>query len=162
MARRLIFLQRMDGLVPWKRQKERFRPSYPKTGQGRRPYELRVHCLQLFHNLGDPSVEDMLYEVEAVRNGRAALSLPGPRWEPIRRVQYYRETGIGLKYHHKPAAIYTRRQQTARSEFPYTQTEPFSAFTSVIRALGCDDGNQSVVDRLCRVVRGSPVYPQFG
>jgi len=28
---------------------------------------LRVHCVQLFYNLSDPGMEDMLYEVESVR-----------------------------------------------------------------------------------------------
>ena len=27
---------------------------------------LRVHCVQLFYNLSDPAMEDMLYEVESV------------------------------------------------------------------------------------------------
>ena len=35
------------------------------------PYRLEdilgVHCVQLFYNLGDPDVEDMLYEIESVR-----------------------------------------------------------------------------------------------
>ena len=47
-------------------------PYYPKgSGRGRRPYPLsamlRVHCVQLFYNLSDPGMEDMLYEVEPVR-----------------------------------------------------------------------------------------------
>ena len=37
-----------------------------KAGRGRRPYELpamlRIHCVQLFYNLSDPGMEDMLYE----------------------------------------------------------------------------------------------------
>ena len=28
---------------------------------------LRIHCVQLFYNLSDPGMEDMLYEVESVR-----------------------------------------------------------------------------------------------
>ena len=28
---------------------------------------LRIHCVQLFYNLSDPGMEDMLYEVELVR-----------------------------------------------------------------------------------------------
>ena len=46
-------------------------PFYPKAGKGRRPYPLavmlRVHCVQLFYNLGDPGMEDLLYEAESVR-----------------------------------------------------------------------------------------------
>ena len=61
----------MDGLVPWQRLEERIRPVYPKAGKGRRPFPLAVmlgiHCVQLFYNLSDPGVEDLLYEAESVR-----------------------------------------------------------------------------------------------
>ena len=38
---------------------------------------LRIHCVQLFYNLSDPGMEDMLYEVESVRRF-AGLKLSGP------------------------------------------------------------------------------------
>ena len=70
-TRREAFLERMDDLIPWERLEERIRPYYPKAGRGRRPYDLsvmfRVHCVQLFYNLSDPGMEDMLYEAESVR-----------------------------------------------------------------------------------------------
>ncbi len=70
-TRREVFLERMDGLIPWGRLEERIRPFYPKAGNGRRPYPLsvmlRVHCVQLFYNLSDPGTEDLLYEAESVR-----------------------------------------------------------------------------------------------
>ncbi len=70
-TRRELFLQRMDGLIPWQRLEERISPAYPKPGKGRRPYPLpvmlRVHCVQLFYNLSDPGMEDLLYEAESVR-----------------------------------------------------------------------------------------------
>ena len=70
-TRRELFLQRMAGLIPWQRLEERIRPAYPKPGKGRRPYPLpvmlRVHCVQLFYNLSDPGMEDLLYEAESVR-----------------------------------------------------------------------------------------------
>ena len=54
-TRREIFLERMDGLIPWEQLAERIRPLYPKAGRGRRPYELsvmlRIHCVQMFYNL---------------------------------------------------------------------------------------------------------------
>ena len=28
---------------------------------------LRIHCVQLFYNLSDPGMEDLLYEAESVR-----------------------------------------------------------------------------------------------
>ena len=38
---------------------------------------LRIHCVQLFYNLSDPGMEDMLYEVESVRRF-IGLRLSGP------------------------------------------------------------------------------------
>ena len=38
---------------------------------------LRIHCVQLFYNLSDPGMEDMLYEVELVRRF-VGLRLSGP------------------------------------------------------------------------------------
>ena len=80
-TRREIFLERMDALIPWEQMEERIRPLYPKAGRGRRPYELsamvRTHCVQLFYNLSDPGMEDMLYEVESVRRF-VGLKLSGP------------------------------------------------------------------------------------
>lgn len=70
-TRRELFLERMDGLIPWQRLEERIRPCYPKAGKGRHPYPLsvmlRVHCVQLFYNLSDPGMEDLLYESDPVR-----------------------------------------------------------------------------------------------
>ena len=67
----MLFLQRMDGLIPWQRLKEGIGPVYPKRGKGRRPYPLpgmlRIHCVQLFYNSSDPGMENLLYEAESVR-----------------------------------------------------------------------------------------------
>ena len=70
-TRRELFLERMDGLIPWQKLEERIRPVYAKRGMGRPPYPLpamlRIHCVQLFYNLSDPGMEDLLYEAESVR-----------------------------------------------------------------------------------------------
>ena len=70
-TRRELFLERMNGLVPWQKLEQRIRPVYAKRGQGRRPYPLlvmlRIHCVQLFYNLSAPGMEDLLYEAESVR-----------------------------------------------------------------------------------------------
>ena len=70
-TRREVFLEQMDALIPWDRLEARIEPFYRKAGRGRRPYPLavmlRVHCVQLFYNLSDPGMEDLLYEVESVR-----------------------------------------------------------------------------------------------
>ena len=80
-TRRELFLERMDGLIPWQVLEERIRPFYPKAGRGRHPYPLsvmlRVHCVQLFYNLSDPGMEDLLYESGPVRRF-AGLKLSGP------------------------------------------------------------------------------------
>ena len=61
-TRRKLFLERMDGLIPWQKLEDRIRPVYAKPGKGRRPYPLpvmlRIHCVQLFYNLSDPGMED--------------------------------------------------------------------------------------------------------
>jgi IS5 family transposase len=72
----------MDTLIPWKHLEKRVRNHYPKSGgRGRPPYPLSVmmrsHCVQLFYNLSDPVMEDMLYEIESVRRF-TGLKLSGP------------------------------------------------------------------------------------
>ena len=80
-TRRELFLERMDGLIPWQSLEDRIRPFYPKAGRGRHPYPLpvmlRVHCVQLFYNLSDPWMEDLLYESDPVRRF-VGLKLSGP------------------------------------------------------------------------------------
>ena len=70
-TRRELFLERMDGLIPWQSLEARIGPFYPKAGRGRQPYPLavmlRIHCVQLFYNLSDPGMEDLLYEAGSVR-----------------------------------------------------------------------------------------------
>jgi len=80
-TRREKFLERMDSLIPWQKLEKKVRRHYPKRGRGRPPYPLsvmlRVHCVQLFYNLSDPAMEDMLYEIESVRRF-VGLRLSGP------------------------------------------------------------------------------------
>lgn len=80
-TRREKFLAQMEMLIPWKQFERKIQPHYPKNGQGRQPYPLkvmlRVHCMQLFYNLSDPAMEDSLYEIESMRRF-AGLNLSGP------------------------------------------------------------------------------------
>ena len=80
-TRREKFLERMDSLIPWAKLEKKIHRHYPKRGRGRPPYPLsvmlRVHCVQLFYNLSDPAMEDILYEVESVRRF-VGLKLSGP------------------------------------------------------------------------------------
>ncbi len=68
-ARRERFMEGSDALVPWGTLAARVEPVYPQPGRGRRPYPLavmlRIHCVQLCHNLNDPAMEDLLYEAES-------------------------------------------------------------------------------------------------
>ncbi len=70
-TRRELFLEKMDGLIPWAKLEKKLRKHYPKGENGNPPYPLpimlRVHCLQLFYNLSDPAMEDALYEIESMR-----------------------------------------------------------------------------------------------
>ena len=36
-TRREIFLEKMEGLIPWQQLEDRIEPFYPKAGRGRRP-----------------------------------------------------------------------------------------------------------------------------
>ncbi len=71
----------MDGLIPWQLLEDRIRPFYPKPGRGRHPYPLsvllRTNCVQLFYNLSDPGMEDLLYESDPVRRF-VGLKFSGP------------------------------------------------------------------------------------
>ena len=66
----------------------RIEPFYPKAGRGRRPYPLsvmlRVHCVQLFYNLSDPGMEDLLSPRWTVRRF-VGLRLSGQRCRTRRR-----------------------------------------------------------------------------
>ncbi len=59
------FLGEMNAVVPWAMLKETIQPHYKKTG-GRPPYDLelmlRIHFLQLWHNLSDLAMEEALYD----------------------------------------------------------------------------------------------------
>ena len=80
-TRRELFLEKMDGLVPWGALEALIEPFCPKPGRGRRPYPLRtmlrVHCVQLWYEVSDPGMEDLLYEAESVRRF-VGLRLSGP------------------------------------------------------------------------------------
>ena len=65
------FLERLEAVVPWERLEALIGPHYPKAGKGRRPYPLsvmlRVHLVQVCHNLSDPAMEDLLYDSRSVQ-----------------------------------------------------------------------------------------------
>jgi IS5 family transposase len=77
-TRREVFLAEMDRAVPWSKLEALIEPHYPKAGGGRPPYALstmlRIHCLQQWYGLSDPTMEEQLYEIASMRQF-AGLSL---------------------------------------------------------------------------------------
>jgi transposase, IS5 family len=72
-TRREVFLQEMDGVVPWDRLIKKIAAYYPKAGPkgGRRAYPievmLRLYFLQNWYGYADLSMEEALYENEVLR-----------------------------------------------------------------------------------------------
>ena len=70
-TRRAEFLAQMDRVVPWERLCALVFPVYPKAGDGRPPIDLelmiRIHCLQHWFNLSDPSMEESLHDSVSMR-----------------------------------------------------------------------------------------------
>jgi IS5 family transposase len=77
-TRREIFLGEMDGVIPWSALEAVVEPFYPRAGKGRHPYPLRkmlrIHLMQQWYGLSDPSMEESLYEIASMRRF-ARLSL---------------------------------------------------------------------------------------
>ena len=75
-TRREIFLDEMDRSMPWDRLESIIEPYYPKAGNGRRPYPLstmlRIHCLQQWYCLSDPTMEEELSEITSMRQFRGS------------------------------------------------------------------------------------------
>jgi len=71
-TRREVFLDEMELVVPWKALVKVISPFYPVAGRGRRPYPLeamlRVHLMQNWFALSDPSMEEALYEIASLRS----------------------------------------------------------------------------------------------
>ncbi|OLI93180.1 transposase, partial [Xanthomonas oryzae pv. oryzae] len=71
-TRREVFLAEMDQVVPWKGLLALIEPHYPKSGQpGRQPYRLetmlRIHFLQQWYALSDPSAAERAYRTGSMR-----------------------------------------------------------------------------------------------
>ena len=82
-TRRERFLAEMDQVVPWTGLLGLIEPFYPKAGGGRKPYPLetmlRIHLLQNWFSLSDPTMEEALYEITPMRQfARLTLSAPIP------------------------------------------------------------------------------------
>ena len=70
-TKRDIFLERMDGLIPWKTWVELIAPCYPAGKRGRPPRGietmLRMMMLQDWFSLSDEGLEDAIYDSYAFR-----------------------------------------------------------------------------------------------
>jgi IS5 family transposase len=70
-SRRELFLDEMEGLVPWRKLTGLIGPHYPKGENGRPPVGLermlRLYFLQQWFNLSDPGLEEALYESQVLR-----------------------------------------------------------------------------------------------
>ena len=72
-TRRVVFLEKMDNVVPWSRLMEVIEPHYPKSGKRGRPpiglqRMLRMYFVQQWYGLADEAVEDAVYDSQALRN----------------------------------------------------------------------------------------------
>ena len=72
LTRREVFLNEMEGVVPWSLLLAKLEPHYPESGRrGRQPMPLasmfRIYCMQNWFNYSDRQMEDALYEVESIR-----------------------------------------------------------------------------------------------
>src|ERR1700723_31782 len=65
-SKRELFLDQMEGAVPWSELLALVSPHYPKAGNGRQPVRLpimlRPYFLQQWFNLSDPGMEEAFYE----------------------------------------------------------------------------------------------------
>lgn len=82
-TRREKFLSEMEHVVPWDTLLGLIEPFYPVAGRGRHPYPmatmLRVHLMQNWFSLSDPSMEEALYEIASMRQfARLTLTRPIP------------------------------------------------------------------------------------
>lgn len=71
-TRKELFLEQMQGCVPWLEFEAVIEPHYPRAGcRGGQPIGiatmLRIYLMQQWFNLSDPMMEDALYEVESMR-----------------------------------------------------------------------------------------------
>jgi len=70
-TRRDKFLAEMNTVVPWAKLVALVEPFYPKGKGGRPPYALetmlRVHFMQQWFALSDPSMEEALYDMQSLR-----------------------------------------------------------------------------------------------
>ena len=70
-TRREKFLLEMEAVVPWGRLLSVVEPHYPKSGNGRRPFDLsamlRIHFMQQWFSYSDAAMEEALHDIPLLR-----------------------------------------------------------------------------------------------
>ena len=70
-ARKEVFLEQMEVVVPWAALVELIAPYYPKGKAGRPPFSLetilRVHFIQQWFTLSDPAMEEAFFDTPLYR-----------------------------------------------------------------------------------------------
>ncbi|WP_019939027.1 IS5 family transposase [Bordetella sp. FB-8] len=71
-TRREKFLSEMDRTIPWDYLAGEIAKHYPRSGKvGRQPYPIetmiRIHFMQQWFNLSDPAMEEVLYDINSMR-----------------------------------------------------------------------------------------------
>ncbi len=140
-TRRERFLAEMEQVVPWSGLVALIEPHYPKAGGGRKPYPLetmlRVHLLQNWFSLSDPTMEEALYEITSMRQfARLTLSAPSPEDTTIMN---FRHLLSWRRAFWKPSTITceTRAFRYARapSSTPLSSTHPVRPKTRKANAI---------------------------
>ena len=84
-TRRERFLGEMNAVVPWSRLEALIEPHYPKSGKVGRPpigvpRMLRMYFLQPWYPLADETLEDALYDSQAMREFKRRRRRYRPSW----------------------------------------------------------------------------------
>ena len=70
-TRKDLFLQKMNEVIPWEVLLKPIRREYPQGALGRPPIALgkmlRIYFMQQWYHLGDPAMEDMLYDSASMK-----------------------------------------------------------------------------------------------
>ncbi|WOV91578.1 MAG: IS5 family transposase [Candidatus Zeuxoniibacter abyssi] len=70
-TRKDLFLQKMNEVIPWEVLLKPIRWEYPQGALGRPPIALgkmlRIYFMQQWYHLGDPAMEDMLYDSASMK-----------------------------------------------------------------------------------------------
>ena len=96
-TRRRVFLDKMETVVPWSVLVALVSPYMPEGRRGRPPFAvevmLRIHFMQQWFNLSDPTMEEALHDMALFRDfaGLGNWREPVPDETTILRFRHVRE-----------------------------------------------------------------------